>query len=83
MSTPTIIWCAQSSMHYIIEGSVRYAMPLYLAIQIKEYLKKCHREPNDCVARWVSDLGPADRTMVKISKWETKFEAKGKKSLGR
>lgn len=67
MPHPTIIWCAQSSVHYIIEGSVKYAMPLYLAIQMKEHLKNCQGIRNDCVAKWVSSLAPADRTMVKIS----------------
>ena len=68
MPTPQIIWCAQSSTHYIVESSVRYAMPLVLAIQLKEYLKKCIR-PNaesKCVQEWVSGLSPADRMMVKV-----------------
>jgi hypothetical protein len=53
-------------MHFIIEGTIKYAMPLYLAIQFKEYLKNCQCKKNDCVAQWISDLGPADRTLVKM-----------------
>ena len=66
MPTYQIIWCAQSSWHYVVEGSMRYAMPLYLAIQAKEHLKTCPRSHNDCVAQWVSALSPADRIQVKI-----------------
>jgi hypothetical protein len=66
MTTPQIIWCAQSSMHYIVEGATRYAMPLYLAIQVKDYLKNCCCGKKDCVAQFISDLGPADRTLVKV-----------------
>ena len=65
MPTPQIIWCAQSSWHYIVEGPKRYAMPLYLAIQAKEHLKHCVN--TDCVERWVSGLGPADRMLIKIT----------------
>jgi hypothetical protein len=68
MPTPRIIWCAQSSTHYIVESSVRYAMPLVLAIQLKEYLKKCVKKSADsnCVQEWVSGLNPADRMMVQV-----------------
>ena len=67
MPTPRIIWCAQSSTHYIVESSMRYAMPLVLAIQLKEHLKKCVKKPNsNCVQEWVSDLNPADRMMVTV-----------------
>ncbi|HYE53944.1 MAG TPA: hypothetical protein VD996_03845 [Chitinophagaceae bacterium] len=64
---PQITWCAYSSHHYIVESSVRYSMPLYLALQLKDYLKRCMRNNDDCVARWVSDLTPADRIFVQIS----------------
>lgn len=67
---PQIIWCAQSSWHYIVEGPRRYAMPLYLAIQVKDYLKNCKRM-NDCVEQWVSGLSPADRMLVKITEQRT------------
>lgn len=67
MPTPQIIWCAQSSTHYIVESSVRYAMPLVLAIQLKEYLKKCiKKSDNNCVQEWVSGLSPADRMLVTV-----------------
>ncbi len=66
MPTPQIIWCAQSSWHYIVEGSTRYAMPLYLAIQVKEHLKNCLPQHHDCVARWISGLSPSDQMQVKI-----------------
>jgi len=65
-SQPHIIWCAQSSWHYVVEGQRRYAMPLYLAIQVKEYLKNCKRN-NDCVEHWVSGLSPEDRMLIKIT----------------
>lgn len=61
-----IIWCAQSSWHYVLEGGFRYAMPLYLAIQAKDHLKKCPKSNKDCVAQWLSSLSPADRMQVKI-----------------
>lgn len=66
-TNPQIIWCAQSSWHYIVEGSRRYAMPLFLAIQVKEHLKNCQPKNDDCVERWLSGLGPADRMLVKIT----------------
>jgi len=65
--TPHITWCADSSLHYIVESSVRYSMPLYLALQLKDHLKDCGKKHQDCVARWVSDLTPADKIFVKIS----------------
>jgi hypothetical protein len=63
------IWCAQSSWHYIVEGTRRYAMPLFLAIQVKDHLKNC--KGNDCVERWLSGLSPADRMLVKITEVRT------------
>jgi len=66
-----IIWCAQSSWHYVVEGSLRYAMPLYLAIQAKEHLKNCPKSHEDCMARWVSSLSPADRIQVRIVEHRT------------
>lgn len=67
MPTPQIIWCAQSSMHYIVESSVRYAMPLVLALQLKDHLKNClSKNGRACVEEWVSGLNPEDRMMVKI-----------------
>jgi hypothetical protein len=71
MPTYQIIWCAHSSWHYVVEGQLRYAMPLYLAIQAKEHLKKCPRSQPDCVARWVSSLSPADRMQIKIIEHRT------------
>lgn len=67
MVIPQIIWCAHSSVHYIIESSVRYSMPLFLAIQLKDHLKKClKRNCSNCVQEWVSGLGPADRMLVQV-----------------
>ena len=71
MPTPQIIWCAQSTLHYVVEGPKRYAMPLYLAIQVKEFLKNCKRKDDDCVEHWLSNLGPADRMLVKITEQRT------------
>jgi hypothetical protein len=67
--TPQIIWCAQSSTHYIVESSVRYAMPLVLAIQLKEYMKECfqRRSNGNCVQEWVSSLAPEDRILVEVA----------------
>lgn len=70
MPNPQIIWCAQSSLHYIVEASTRYAMPLFLAIQLKEHLKGCikrNNKNNNCVAEWVSHLNPQDRMLVQIN----------------
>ena len=74
-TTRQIIWCAQSSWHYIVEGPVRYGMPLYLAIQAKEHLKKCPHNYDNCLERWVSALGPADRINIKIIDQRTSFPA--------
>lgn len=69
MPTPQIIFCAHSSTHYIVESHVRYAMPLVLAIQLKEYLKKRIKLNTDsnCVQEWVSHLAPEDRMLVKVN----------------
>ena len=71
MPNPQIVWCAQSSLHYIVEDSTRYAMPLFLAIQLKEHLKVCvkrngNRNKN-CVAEWLSHLNPQDRMLVQVN----------------
>ena len=71
MPKPQIVWCAQSSLHYVVEDSTRYAMPLFLAIQLKEHLKLCvkrneHRNSN-CVAEWLSRLNPQDRILVQVN----------------
>ncbi|MGB8192241.1 MAG: hypothetical protein WCF67_09995 [Chitinophagaceae bacterium] len=67
MPSPQITWCAQSSMHYIVESSTRYTMPLVLAIQLKDHLKKCIiRNCSNCVEEWVSGLDPEDRMLVQI-----------------
>lgn len=72
MPNPQIIWCAQSSLHYIVEDSTRYAMPLFLAIQLKEHLKVCARKQeqqrsSNCVAEWLSRLTPQDRILVQVN----------------
>ena len=71
MANPQIVWCAQSSLHYIVEDSTRYAMPLFLAIQLKEHLKGCakrnNNRNNNCVAEWISHLTPQDRMLVQVN----------------
>ena len=71
MPNPQIVWCAQSSLHYVVEDSTRYAMPLFLAIQLKEHLKICGKKTNrtgKCVAEWISHLNPQDRILVQINR---------------
>ena len=75
MPNPQIVWCAQSSLHYVVEDSTRYAMPLFLAIQLKEHLKICNKKNNNgnkkkskCVAEWISHLNPQDRILVQINR---------------
>ena len=71
MPSPQIVWCAQSSLHYVVEDSTRYAMPLFLAIQLKEHLKGCvkknNNRNNNCVAEWISHLTPQDRMLVQVN----------------
>ena len=71
MPNPQIVWCAQSSLHYIVEDSTRYAMPLFLAIQLKEHLKVCAKKnelrSKRCVAEWLSHLTPQDRILVQVN----------------
>ena len=69
MLNPQIVWCAQSSLHYVEEASTRYSMPLFLAIQLKEHLKGCamkNHNRNSCVADWVNRLTPQDRMLVHV-----------------
>jgi len=66
MPKPQIVWCAQSALHYVTESSTRYGMPLYLAIQLKQHLRDCMKKNNDCVARWISNLSPADRIQIQV-----------------
>ena len=67
MKNPYITLCYTHRLHYVIEKEVRYELPLFLALKLKEYLKaRAGKDMTNIVSRWMDNLPLNEQREIKI-----------------
>ncbi len=67
MKSPYITLCYTHRLHYVIENEIRYELPLFLALKLKEYLKaNARKDKTNIVSHWIDDLPQFDQKEIKI-----------------